>query len=184
MFHAACASSTNRSTLNGGDCVETTVNFKKLINCEIVQNSANKVDIVDNNNYTSKNNEKDTRVVTTIKLENDSITNSNNHLNDKNILNEENEKVNKNIYLKSNTNNNKNTKVEKKNSFLTQITNGKNNVFENMKKFIVKRSATNGSTDLNRNLNNSNQVKEFNCSESVDTNTNVKQENTDVVDYW
>lgn len=213
MFHACEYSTTTvlslakqpTTILNGGDCVETTVNFKKLIKCEIVQNSTNQVDIDDNN---EEDNNK--RVVTAIKFEtpkNESTRIENNHnennnkidiinkskyndesksVNDRNLNRTNvNEKVNNNdqnidqaINLKSKDNtNDKSTKVEKRNSFLSQITNGKS-VFDNMKKFIVKKSAANTGTDLNRNLSNGRPV-----NASLDTNTNVK-ENTDVVDYW
>lgn len=195
MFHACEYSTgtvlsqpTTSTILNGGDCVETTViNFKKLIKCEIVQNSTSQVDSSDDN---AKDNNK--RVVTAINTENpksESFTDIINKfkyndksksVNDKNLTRtNEHEKVNNNdlvdqtINLKSKENTNK---VEKRNSFLSHITNGKS-VFDNMKKFIVKKSAAN--TDLNRNLSNNGRAVNAN----LDSNTNVK-ENTDVVDYW
>lgn len=155
---------TTTTTLNGGDCVENTINFKRLIKCEIVQKCT--TGQVTDSNYAKDN---DKRVAVTIKLEQNPRSENNNI--EVNHSNEYYEKGNQTEILKdlkSNTNN--------KSRFLSQIANGKS-VFDNMKKFIVKRSAAAArkSPDLNRNLTNN--------GPSLDSNTNVKA-NTDVVDYW
>lgn len=205
MFHACFHEYSSTRTvvskqpttiLNEGDCVESTVNFKKLIKCEIVQNSTS---LVDTNEYEKDN---DKRVVTAIKLENprksESTNKTENNTNDNNkidnfirndesksvyekVLNrtDDHEKVNKNDQNINENNNNLKSNTNSKSSFLSQITNGKS-IFDNMKKFIVKRSAASHATDLNRNLSLNGRP----INDSLDTNTNVNKENTDVVDYW
>uniref|UniRef100_A0A336LV16 CSON005340 protein n=1 Tax=Culicoides sonorensis TaxID=179676 RepID=A0A336LV16_CULSO len=190
MFHACEYSTTiysnnNKPTtiINEGDCVET-LNFKKLIKCEIVQNSSIKFSPLDtylhkNSNNNAKDNDKKFNVTTNKHKtsDNDKISEyeskHDTHLLVKNV----NEKVNIDDKSKENRNNKK-SNIERKNSFLDQITNGKS-VFNNMKKFIVKKSATVPATDLNRNLNG---VK----NESLDKNINqqkIKENTADVVDY-
>lgn len=185
MFHA-CEYLTTRTVeskqptgtiLNEGDCVENTVNFKKLIKCEIVQNSP--ISSVDK--YYGKDNDK--RIVTAIQSENANseynfakIKQDDKNERNSETVNEVDNDLDKNNHLKS-----KESAVIKGN-FLSHLTNGRNNIFNNMKKFIVKRSAANASTDLNRNLNGLSALQST-TNGSLDKNTNV-QENTDVVDYW
>lgn len=195
----------NEYSMNESDCVET-VEFQKLIKCKIdVQNSNTITDknniipfdntpfILHNTKDWQKDNDHKKRVdiLTTISTKTETTSSGYNltqehfsrFLSSSRDSNSENLVDKKNITKSDPTENNKKIKqkrIEKKNSFLNQVTNGKS-VFENMKKFIVRKSSA--TIDLNRNVNN---------AESQTTNgnlTEMKKENCvknepDTVDYW